>query len=110
MEHDLNEILDMSPMEDAQFQKEKTIYSIIMQIEYLEKAYFLKNIIDGIKYDVEIKKLLHQFKNCQEQMINFEGIDSFFKTYDLEYCNSAKTRIISGKSGYDGNEAGKGMQ
>ena len=63
MEHDLVEILEMSPMEDAQFQKEKTLYSIIMQIEFLEKA-FLKNIIDGLKYDVEIKKLLHQFKNC----------------------------------------------
>ena len=103
MEHDLVEILEMSPMEDAQFQKEKTLYSIIMQIEFLEKA-FLKNIIDGLKYDVEIKKLLHQFKNCQEQMLNFEGLDSFFKTYDLEYCNSAKIRLNANVSGYGGNE------
>ena len=41
--------------------------------------------------------------------MNFEGIDGFFKRYDLEHCYTAKKRITEGKSGYGGEESESGM-
>ena len=41
--------------------------------------------------------------------MNFEGVDAFFKKYELDHCQTAKKRIISGQSGYTGEESDKGM-
>ena len=41
--------------------------------------------------------------------MNFEGMDSFMKKYSLEHCQTAKQRLTSGKSGYNGEEVDKGL-
>ena len=39
MEHDLDQILALTPEEQLTFEKEQNLYSIIKTIEYLEWAY-----------------------------------------------------------------------
>ena len=39
MDHDLDQILSLSPEEQLIFEKEQNLYSIIKTIEYLEWAY-----------------------------------------------------------------------
>ena len=60
--------------------------------------------IPGTEYDAEFKQLLHHFNLCVNSIVNFEGIDSFFKKYQLEHCQTAKTRVVSQKGGYAGEE------
>ena len=84
------------------------MYSIIKTIEYLEWAYSTDRI-GGSTYDSEFRKLLHSFQMGKESIQGFEGLDSFFKKYDLEHCYTAKKRITEGKSGYGGEESDKNM-
>ena len=37
-------------------------------------------------------------------MPNFDGIDSFFRRYNLDHCQAAKLRFKEGKSSYKGED------
>ena len=52
---------------------------------------------------------MHHFNMCKGSLMNFEGLDSFLKKYNLEHCQTAKKRLEQGKSGYNGEEADKGL-
>ena len=85
MDKDLAEILDFTPEEQINFEREQNLYSIIKTIEYLEWAY-MSGKIPGTEYDVEFRQLLHHFNMCKNSMQNFPGVDAFFKKYQLEHC------------------------
>ena len=65
--------------------------------------------VAGPEYDTEFRKLYHHFNMCKNSMQNFKGIDAFFKEYQLEYCQTAKQRVITGKGGYQGEESSASM-
>ena len=65
--------------------------------------------IQGTEYDVEFRQLLHHFNMCKNSMQTFQGIDPFFKKYQLEHCQTAKQRVISQKGGYQGEETQASM-
>ena len=69
------------------FEKEQNIYSIIKTIEYLEWAYMSAKI-KGPEYDLEFRKLLHQYTLCS-QAINSFNLEAFIKKYGLEHCQTA---------------------
>jgi len=65
--------------------------------------------VKGPEYDSECRSLLHQFNLSKDSVQNFQGIDEFMKTYNLNHCQSAKRRIEEGKSGYKGEDFDKNM-
>lgn len=70
MDKDLAQILDFTPEEQINFEKEQNLYSIIKTIEYLEWAY-MSGKIQGTEYDAEFRQLLHHFNMCKNSMQNF---------------------------------------
>ena len=80
MEQDLDQILQLSPQEQIDFEKEQNLFSLIKTIEYLEWAY-MSGKIKGAEYDAEFRSLLHQYKLCQDSIPNFEGVDRFIQRY-----------------------------
>ena len=52
MEEDLDTILQLTPAEKLQFERDQNLYSIIKTIEYLEWAY-MSGKIKGKEYDKE---------------------------------------------------------
>ena len=85
MDHDLDQILALTPEEQLTFEKEQNLYSIIKTIEYLEWAY-MSGKIQGSQYDLEFNGLMHHFNMCKGSLMNFEGLDKFLKKYNLEHC------------------------
>ena len=65
--------------------------------------------IQGSQYDLEFNGLMHHFNMCQNSLQGFEGLDKFLIKYNLEHCQTAKQRLTAGKSGYNGEEADKGL-
>ena len=65
--------------------------------------------IKGPEYDAEFRSLLHHYKMCEQSMVNFEGVDSFIKRYQLEHCQTARQRIKDGASSYNGEETDKNL-
>ena len=51
MDQDVDQILQFSPQEQIDFEKEQNIYSIVKTIEYLEWAYMSAKI-KGTEYDL----------------------------------------------------------
>ena len=76
MEVDLDQILQLSPQENATFEKEQNLFSLIKTMEYLEWAY-MSGKIQGKQYDVKFRQLLNNFNICKDSIQNFEGLDSF---------------------------------
>jgi hypothetical protein len=60
---DMDSLIRFSPMEEAQMQKEQTLYSIIKTIEFLEHAY-INGKVSGESYDSEWRALFHQYQVC----------------------------------------------
>ena len=103
---DLSQILALTPQEQVNFEKEQNLYSIVKTIEYLEWAY-MTGKIKGNVYDAEFRSLLHHFNMCQQSILQFEGVDQFFKRYNLDHCQTAKQRIKEQKSSHKGEETDK---
>lgn len=101
---DIDSIIRFTPLEQAQFEKEQNLFSIIKTIEFLEFAY-MNGKVAGPEYEKEFVKLLHQFTLCKQSIPNFVGIDAFMRDSNLEHCQSAKQRIMAGKSNYKGEDA-----
>ena len=60
---DLDALIRFTPQEQAQFEKEQNLFSIIKTIEFLEFAY-MNGKVTGPQYDAEFRALLHQFSMC----------------------------------------------
>ena len=60
---DIEALTRFSPQEQAHFEKEQNLYSIIKTIEFLEFAY-MSGRVKGPEYDAEFRSLLHQFTMC----------------------------------------------
>ena len=108
MEHDLDQLFQFTPQEQAIFEREQNLYSLIKTIEYLEWAY-MSGKIDGPKYDQEFRKLLHNYQETEKGIPQFMGIDQFVKKYQLDHCQTAMQRIKAKKSGYQGEEMNQGL-
>ncbi len=54
----MESILEFSPQEQAMFEKEQNLYSLIKTIEYLEWAY-MSGKVQGPDYDKEFRLLLN---------------------------------------------------
>ena len=89
MEPDLDQILHLSSAEKLKFEKLQNLYSLVKTIEYLYWA-FTSGKIEGKVYDSEFQELFNSFKMCMNTIPNFQGVDQFFQTYQLDHCFSAK--------------------
>ena len=69
----------------------------------------MTGIIKGADYHKEFTDLHHQLKMSEQSIPNFQGYDKFMEQYGLSHCQSAKTRIRDGKSGYKGEEMAAGI-
>jgi len=56
----IDSLTRFTPLEQAQFEKEQNLFSIIKTIEFLEFAY-MTGKVKGPEYDKEFKSLLHQY-------------------------------------------------
>ena len=108
MELDLEEILQMEPMERLGFEKDQNLYSIIKTIEYLEWAY-MSGKIKGREYDKEFCTLYHNYSIICESIEGFKGLDAFIQRYQLDHCEAAKKVLKRGKSNYNGEETESGL-
>nr|2F66_B Chain B, Vacuolar protein sorting-associated protein VPS28 [Saccharomyces cerevisiae]2F66_E Chain E, Vacuolar protein sorting-associated protein VPS28 [Saccharomyces cerevisiae] len=76
------------------------IYSIVITLDHVEKAY-LKDSIDDTQYTNTVDKLLKQFKvylnsqNKEEINKHFQSIEAFADTYNITASN-AITRLERG--------------
>lgn len=75
---DIDALTRFDPMEQAQFEKEQNLYSIIKTIEYLEFAY-MTGKVQGAAYDTEFRTLLNQYDICSNSIPNFVGLDQFIQ-------------------------------
>ena len=57
---DIDSLIRFTPLEQAQYEKEQNLYSIIKTIEFLEFAY-MNGRVQGPAYDTEFRSLHHQF-------------------------------------------------
>ena len=55
--------------------------------------------VKGPIYDAEFRQLYHSYTICS-QSFNFVGTEKFFADNNLNHCQSAKMRILAGKSNY----------
>ena len=79
MDQDVDQLLQFSPQEQIDFEKEQNIYSIVKTIEYLEWAYMSAKI-KGTEYDLQFKNLLHHYKMCQDAIPGF-NLEAFIRKY-----------------------------
>lgn len=105
---DISHLTRFTPQEQAQFEKEQNLYSLIKTIEFLEFAY-MTGKVKGPEYDAEFRSLLHQFQMCSSSIPSFVGLDRFMAEFSLDHCQSAKMRLREGKSGYKGEDTDKNL-
>lgn len=55
---DIDSLIRFTPQEQAQYEKEQNLYSIIKTIEFLEFAY-MNGRVQGPAYDTEFRSLFH---------------------------------------------------
>jgi len=56
----IDSLTRFTPLEQAKFEKEQNLFSIIKTIEFLEFAY-MTGKVKGPEYDAEFRSLLHQY-------------------------------------------------
>jgi len=82
---DIRALTRFTPVEQAQFEKEQNLYSIVKTIEFLEFAY-MTGKVKGPEYDSEFRSLLHQFQMCAQSIAQFVGTEKFMADFNLEHC------------------------
>ena len=65
--------------------------------------------IKGTDYDAEFRSLYHNYSICKDSIPNFLGIEKFIKKYQLDHCQTAYQRILSGQSAYIGEPIDQGL-
>ena len=64
--------------------------------------------VKGSEYDKEFRSLFHQYTLCAQSIVGF-NLEQFTNKYNLNHCQSAKLRIIEGRSGYKGEETDRNI-
>ena len=64
--------------------------------------------VQGSEYDKEFRALFHQYNMCSQSIQDFK-LDPFMNKYNLIHCQSAKLRIVEGRSGYRGEETDRNI-
>eukprot|EP00040_Diaphanoeca_grandis_P014589 m.74134 g.74134 ORF g.74134 m.74134 type:complete len:224 (-) comp24625_c1_seq1:65-736(-) len=79
--------LNLSANEREEYDQRKTMYTIIRQLEFLEKAnsqgVFSQTKADEERYGVECDKLLKQYKNSVQWMPGDFNLDAFVARYKV---------------------------
>ncbi|KAI0988488.1 hypothetical protein GJ496_007444 [Pomphorhynchus laevis] len=85
-----------NPRDRERYDNLADLYSIIVSLQALEKAY-IRDCVDSKEYTVECSKLLTQYKPAFKQIeCQFGSIEDFLKKYKLD-CPAALERIREGK-------------
>ena len=98
----IESIFRMTPTEQAMFEKQQNLFSIIKTIEFLEYVY-MNGKVTGPQYDAEFRSLLHQFQMCAASIVDF-NLDIFLKQNKFESCQAAIMRVKDGRSNYRGED------
>jgi hypothetical protein len=84
--------------ERAYYDNLSDLYSIVVTMEHLEKAY-VRESIEGDEYTKACSQLLAQFKTCKEAVMTgglVQDLTHFYREYHLETCRQAIQRLKEG--------------